>query len=378
MAEDLRDGEFWLPSEFLTDDILMEKESEPRFHNESKVCFPHNFPHGFDSSESTLSSPMGSTETLSDEEDPMAGLSLHMSQSLLFGDDKLSTAFWNENPKTTKVVAGSPQSTLCEVGSWSGCSNGSSRASSNGPSQVSSPPTTPMDQKDDAWDLLYAAAGQVMRMKMNEQGLKSHGQGLLGQPRKPVPVPVSSHMKTPNSGYYSDDAFTHFQLQHDQFQMLKRQQFMRQQLQNRSRASGFGHGRCGRSSSSFCANPPHHHHQQQQQQGGSGMRAIFLEGSGSKRESVGTGVFLPRRVGSSTELRRKPACSTVLVPARVVQALNLNLDEMGSAQPRFQGASMTPRSNSNALLSQQMLCIEPHRPSTATNYEVRLPQEWTY
>lgn len=112
------------------------------------------------------------------------------------------------------------------------------------------------------------------------------------------------------------------------------------------------------------------------------------------------------------------ACSTVLVPARVVQALNLNLDEMGSAQPRFQGgfslscqllpypsfdftfpiyqmgfhekfeyqtknlfgagASMTPRSNSNALLSQQMLCIEPHRPSTATNYEVRLPQEWTY
>eukprot|EP00268_Persea_americana_P068455 TRINITY_DN9535_c0_g1_i3.p1 TRINITY_DN9535_c0_g1~~TRINITY_DN9535_c0_g1_i3.p1 ORF type:complete len:504 (+),score=104.30 TRINITY_DN9535_c0_g1_i3:619-2130(+) len=122
----------------------------------------------------------------------------------------------------------------------------------------------------------------------------------------------------------------------------------------------------------------HHHHHQQQQQGGSGMRAIFLEGSGSKRESVGTGVFLPRRVGSSTELRRKPACSTVLVPARVVQALNLNLDEMGSAQPRFQGASMTPRSNSNALLSQQMLCIEPHRPSTATNYEVRLPQEWTY
>lgn len=77
-----------------------------------------------------------------------------------------------------------------------------------------------MDQKDDAWDLLYAAAGQVMRMKMNEQGLKSHGQGLLGQPRKPVPVPVSSHMKTPNSGYYSDDAFTHFQLQHDQVRFL--------------------------------------------------------------------------------------------------------------------------------------------------------------
>lgn len=77
-----------------------------------------------------------------------------------------------------------------------------------------------MDQKDDAWDLLYAAAGQVMRMKMNEQGLESHGQGLLGQPRKPVPVPVSTHMKTPNSGYYSDDAFAHFQLQHNQVRFL--------------------------------------------------------------------------------------------------------------------------------------------------------------
>lgn len=34
---------------------------------------------------------------------------------------------------------------------------------------------------------------------------------------------------------------------------------------------------------------------------------------------------------------RFAACSTVLVPARVVQALNLNLDELGSAHPRFQG-----------------------------------------
>lgn len=81
---------------------------------------------------------------------------------------------------------------------------------------------------------------------------------------------------------------------------------MRQQLQNRARAGGLGHGRCGRtlgsSSSSLWSIPPQQHHQQ----GGSGMRAFFLEGSGSKRESVGTGVFLPRRLGSSTELRRKP------------------------------------------------------------------------
>lgn len=101
MADDLDDAEFWLPSEFLTDNIVMERENERGFRNEkSDVRFPHDFPYGFDSSESTLSSPVGSTETLSDEEDRISWLGLHMSQSLVLGEEKLtSTAFWNENPK---------------------------------------------------------------------------------------------------------------------------------------------------------------------------------------------------------------------------------------------------------------------------------------
>lgn len=91
MADDLDDAEFWLPSEFLTDNIVMERENERGFRNEKiDVCFPHDFPYGFDSSESTLS----------DEEDRISGLGLHMSQSLVLGEEKLtSTAFWNENPK---------------------------------------------------------------------------------------------------------------------------------------------------------------------------------------------------------------------------------------------------------------------------------------
>ncbi|EHA8589497.1 hypothetical protein COCNU_scaffold010294G000070 [Cocos nucifera] len=36
------------------------------------------------------------------------------------------------------------------------------------------------------------------------------------------------------------------------------------------------------------------------------MRAVFLTGAGAKRESAGTGVFLPRRVGTPTESRKKP------------------------------------------------------------------------
>ncbi|MCL7028975.1 hypothetical protein MKW94_022278, partial [Papaver nudicaule] len=100
----------------------------------------------------------------------------------------------------TWVLSGSPQSTLCD---WSGGSGGSSRGSpTNGPSQVSSPPTTPINEKDDAWELLYAAAGQVVRMKMNDEGTKRQQQqnhasrGLLGPPKKPSPVSIPLPVKT--------------------------------------------------------------------------------------------------------------------------------------------------------------------------------------
>lgn len=55
--------------------------------------------------------------------------------------------------------------------SWLSISNAaSSKGSSRVSSQVSSPPTTPVDpQQSDAWDLLYAAAGEVVRLKRNEQ-----------------------------------------------------------------------------------------------------------------------------------------------------------------------------------------------------------------
>ena len=46
--------------------------------------------------------------------------------------------------------------------------------------------------------------------------------------------------------------------------------------------------------------------QQQQPNSGSAMRAVFLGNPGPKRECAGTGVFLPRRVGTQTETRKKP------------------------------------------------------------------------
>ncbi|CAL5373446.1 unnamed protein product [Camellia sinensis] len=51
---------------------------------------------------------------------------------------------------------------------------------------------------------------------------------------------------------------------------------------------------------------------QPQQQPSSGMRAVFLGNTGSKRECAGTGVFLPRPIGSPTETRKKSDIITYL------------------------------------------------------------------
>lgn len=83
------------------------------------------------------------------------------------------------------MLSGSPQSTLVQVGSWSGRSTISSNGSPNGPSQVSSPPTTPLGVNNDPWDLIYQAAGQVARLKINggDGDGRTRNPGLLVPPR---------------------------------------------------------------------------------------------------------------------------------------------------------------------------------------------------
>lgn len=91
-------------------------------------------------------------------------------------------------------MAGSPQSTLSGFGSFSAWSSVSSDGSPNGPSQAPSPPTTPFGGDKNTWDLIYAAAGQVARLKMN-----THRDGIIGPPQS-SPNLASS---TINAGFYS-------------------------------------------------------------------------------------------------------------------------------------------------------------------------------
>lgn len=79
---------------------------------------------------------------------------------------------------------------------------------------------------------------------------------------------------------------------------LKAQQMAQNQVRNG------GNGRpLGLSPSAW---PTLQQSQSQQRQPGSGMRAVFLGNPVAKRECSGTGVFLPRRVGTPTETRKKP------------------------------------------------------------------------
>lgn len=398
MAQELGDGEFWLPPQFLTDDdILMDFKQPCKANGDGGDGFGPN---------SDLSSPvesvMGSTETESDEEDFLVGLTWKMVNSTLTDD------MWKVDNTKTWGMATSPQSTLCNVMGTCRCKQGSSRGSPNCPSP---PAATAFNQNVAAWDLLSAAAGEVARMKMAEQAPGSgfsSSRGFLAPSRKPSPISVPHKNQNSNLGFNSNhQSLSYHQLQAVQFQQMKQQQMLKQQHQhqhqyqqnhhqpmvhNRVR-NGPNSRPLGLSMSAWPTLQQSHQPQGQGQQAqsqpqshppGSGMRAVFLGNPGAKRECTGTGVFLPRQIGTQTDSRKKRGgCSTVLLPDRVVQALNLNLDAMDvppqpqprtlaldyEADLRYRSVLMTQQQWRNARHARQPVVIEN---------ELRLPQEWTY
>ncbi|KAK9669859.1 hypothetical protein RND81_13G159500 [Saponaria officinalis] len=148
MADDLADGEFWLPSQFLTDDdILMDFKSDA-----SGSGF------GFGSDIGSLTTE---TETSSDDDDHLLVL--------------------------PRKVIGSPQSTLC----------GWDHGSPTGPvSPEKEPLKAEVEDKNATLDLLNKAAGEVAKMKLRTE--KSTGTGFfdcsnsakgLFSPSQPPPPP---------------------------------------------------------------------------------------------------------------------------------------------------------------------------------------------
>ncbi|CAJ1905531.1 unnamed protein product [Sphenostylis stenocarpa] len=117
--------------------------------------------------------------------------------------------------------------------------------------------------------------------------------------------------------------------------------------------------------------------------GGPGMQAVFLV---SGQGSCGTGVFLPQKAG--TKSTRKPACAPVLLPARVVHALNLKVHEFGLQISPSQGPKYGPRnaevytsSESTKKKNDQKEGIKQCSvisQSQTSSPDIFLPKEWTY
>ncbi|XP_019225014.1 PREDICTED: uncharacterized protein LOC109206629 isoform X2 [Nicotiana attenuata] len=402
MAKNLDDYDFWLPSQFLTDDDLLmdfKVSSIVEGRNDGVKYLARDFQNGLNpfGLHSDLNSPVesavGSVDTESDEEEYITELTRKMAHSTLH-----ESGFGYQNTKGWSLL-GSPQSTLC------GCKQGSSSESPNCPSQASSPP--PMNRNDRAFDLLYAAADEVARLRMMEDaaGLYQTKNGLSATPRKTT-VPVPPNNSKPCFGSLKSN-----QLSYQQFQVaqrLKQQQIMKQGqgvlgsvkggfgqylLNQNNQKLGQSRGQNGvaRPMNSSISSWPTLQ-QSQQQQPGSGMHAVFLGNPGPKKECAGTGVFLPRGFGTQTETKKKPGNTTVLLPDRVVQALNLNLGAMDArshtpVQPRcYNGGSGSIPASGSKSWNNMAATQQRNNSRTENTYsqratmpqELLLPQDWTY
>ncbi|KAL3833867.1 hypothetical protein ACJIZ3_008603 [Penstemon smallii] len=200
----------------------------------------------------------------------------------------------------------SPQPTLC------GCKLGSGRRSPNSDYRVSSPPDV---NGAAGWEFLCAAAGEVARMRKIEETAGFYSTKLLSP--SPKPTPVTFQLKNPNtaSGFYPNQTHAHRpyqQLQATQFEKMVNSGVYGQGKPGYQFQNGSRNGVVGRNPALSTAVWPILQQSQQQPE-------------------TGTGVFLPRRFRTNpTDTRnKKPGCS-VLLPEKVVHALNLNLDSVDS------------------------------------------------
>lgn len=357
-----------------------------------------NFP-GFDRGCDSISSPLElssvSTETESDEDDDLLqSLAQQFAHSMLDEETNAETltgvcgdSGYPETRNLSNVVVNegrlSPSS--WSSGSWSSGSllsgsRSSSKGSSRVSSQVSSPSSAPSSGYQDAWDTLYAAAGEVVRLKMNEEKKvalhtnERHSLSKVPSSNSRAQVPQarpSGQMvgrRSPHSIKRKDENLTTMnQAQQNWASKCAAMNAMASQAQphcNQYRQHQQLYTVDGQQSVNTFYHPgkmaDNNKIMQRNRQtifnGGSGVRVVFLGGS-SGREA-GTGVFLPR----SFEPKKKNDTSPLNAP--------LHGCGTGARQAR------TPREGVWPTLQQSMNRSVLRQPAVV--HEPCLPTEWTY
>ncbi|KAL7146886.1 hypothetical protein ABFS83_06G072400 [Erythranthe nasuta] len=327
MAESVEGEGFWLPAEFLTDDDFLPGKENLNTESLSELRFPTEFPYDFETERKQI-------------------------------------------PEKLWLMSTSPQSTLTRMGSWTARSaGGSSNVSPN--SSTPAPKTQFAVKKYDVvGDLVYHAAGQVMKLKLN------HGDVLGGL--QPCRVPPRNRPQFyPDSENPSPPVFPHrnFQQQNECCGEWYSQQRV---YQNRGVRTLSG---AGQTAWTIQQNPNR-------------LRAVSFVGGGgggaaaARRGSAGTGVFLPRRYGnnnnnnnndsSSSDSHMTTDCSAALFHVRP-SANHFAQSRVQQPQPRIDRSFFVPNYNQSMVRRQAIVLQERQRLlNSLIERDLLLPRDWTY
>ncbi|XP_019427181.1 PREDICTED: uncharacterized protein LOC109335502 [Lupinus angustifolius] len=251
MAENLDDGEFWLPPHFLTDDYTPMNNNSAKNVDVLSALFPSDL-------SSLVESVVWSSETeSSDEEYHMADLTRHMTHQL-----DLDPSQNSESPNSVYNL-------------------NTHRAT---------------------WDLLHAAAGEVEKMRLlvppkkpSLATLTNSGVGFYTQQHSLTHQQFQIAQMEQQQGLVWGGANTTTQLKgySGNYQWGQNNKMVANRVTNID--GGL----------SSCAWP---HIQRAKQQYECGMKAVNLVNPSVQRESIGTGVFLPQRiVDFPIKSKKKPA-----------------------------------------------------------------------
>lgn len=311
------------------------------------------------------------------DEDFITELTHQMSQFMLQEEDIddsfdfSSIASQSHNSEPSWDLISSPDSTL-----WSpvSCNQGSSEGSS----QDSSPPATPC-WKTKTYANVVKGTFQNNTMKHNEKAISKHNHGSDIQSVKSSNVDrFSSHKALIEEQIKAIELRKkHYITDIMQQQKKQQRQHALSQKQNEAKEKEIQKQGKGGNCTRTLPRPHLPRLAPLQTSGGGMMQAVFLGGSGSRS---GTGVFLPRAgtvVASSESTKKKgKGCSTVLIPARVVQALQLHFDKTA---PKVVG--VPPLRDLVLNHREGMFSLENHqstKAATDVQNDMILPQEWTY
>ncbi|EXB30463.1 hypothetical protein L484_006011 [Morus notabilis] len=310
------------------------------------------------SSSSDHSSELASSTTET-ETDCIAELTREMTRCMIRDHEKRRFPITGpEKTQETWDFGGWPYTT--QIWSPFGSSYESTEGSS---SQEPTPPATPAVEKRHVWDSNNVdITANMEKMNVKDEGSKYFTSQSL--PTKPISAPVDAPTL--------DNKIRAFQLcRMKQEQLLRQQSMVKQQLELHENHLQYVMKK-------EKARQPWSNWMNQQQ--GSGMRAVFLGGSGAKTGSGGTGVFLPCVIGDTSQSRKKKGSSPVLIPAKVMQALKVHFDRMGNLSRQnttnFPMQHDTYKAEKDGIYAQKMH-VSRAVPAMNQN-DMGLPQDWTY